>query len=72
MHLLSSADFFLNLFQTKSSFRNTIRVSNGLATDQDQCSVGLDLSPNCLQRGQKSPPAKNELRHRDPACIGVL
>ena len=31
-------------------FQNTIRISNGLDTDQDQHSVGPDLGPNCLQR----------------------
>ena len=31
--------FKINLF--KKSFRNTIRVSNGLDLDQDQCSVAL-------------------------------
>ena len=34
----------------KKSFRYTIRVSNGLDRDQDQCSVGPDLDLNCLQR----------------------
>ena len=33
----------------KISFRNTIRVSNGLDPDQDRRSVGPDLGPNCLQ-----------------------
>ena len=35
---------------SKNSIRNTIRVSNGLDPDQDRCSVGPDLDPNCLQR----------------------
>ena len=46
---------FFKLTFSINSFRNTIRVSNGLDLDQD--SVGLDLSPNCLQRlsaGDKS------------------
>ena len=34
----------------KDSFRNNIRVANGLDPDQDQCSVSPDLSQNCLQR----------------------
>ena len=34
----------------KNSFRNTIRVSNSLETDQGQQFVGPDLSPNCLKR----------------------
>ena len=33
----------------KKFFQNTIRVSNSLALDQDQHSVGPDLGPNCLQ-----------------------
>ena len=38
---LSSDDFFFikNKFTKKSSFMNTIRVSNGLVLDQDQLSV---------------------------------
>ena len=40
---------FLKINLTKS-FRNTIRVSNGLDPDQDRRSVGPDLGPNCLQR----------------------
>ena len=35
---------------SQKKFRNTIRVSNGLDPDQDQCSVGPDLGPNCSQR----------------------
>ena len=49
MLLLSSGDFFSKLTFLKKSFRNTIRVSNGLDPDQDH-SVGPDLGPNCLQR----------------------
>ena len=45
MLLLSSADFF-----QKNTFRNTIRVPNGLDPDQDLCTNGPDLGPNCLQR----------------------
>ena len=40
---LSSTDF-------KKKFRKTIRVSNSLNPDQDQCSVSPDLDPKCLQR----------------------
>ena len=44
-----------NTFDTKStflksSFRNTIRVSNSLDTDQNRHFVWPDLGPNCLQR----------------------
>ena len=41
MLLLSSADFFQNKLFSNNSFRNTIRVSNGLDPDQGH---------NCLQR----------------------
>ena len=34
----------------KKSFRNTIKVSNGLDPDQAGHSVGPDLCPNCLQK----------------------
>ena len=50
MLLLSSADFLQNELFSKNSFRNTIRVSNSLDTDQDRRSVGPDLDPNCSQR----------------------
>ena len=51
MLLLLSADFFFSkLTFPKNSFWNTIRVSNGLDTDQDQRSVGPDLGTNCLER----------------------
>ena len=49
--LLSPADiFFFKIEFIKASFRNTIRLSNGLCPDQDQHSVGTDLGTNCLQR----------------------
>ena len=35
---------------SKNSFRNTIRVSNSLDSDQDRHYVAPDLGPNCLQR----------------------
>ena len=50
MLLMSSADFFSKLTVSKNSFRNTIRVSNGLDPDQNRHSVGPDLGLNCLQR----------------------
>ena len=48
MFLLSSADFFKHLF-SKTSFRNTIRISKGLDTDQDRRFISSDLGTNCLQ-----------------------
>ena len=45
-HLLT----FFQINFSKNSFRNIIRVSDGLDPDQDCCSLGPDLGPNCLQR----------------------
>ena len=59
-HLLT----FFKIIFSKNSFRNTIRMSNGLDPDQDQHSVSSDLDPNCLQRlsaDNKSPLARQEL-----------
>ena len=47
--LFLSADFFFNLKSylfSKNSFRNTIRVVNGLDPDQDRQNVGSDLGIN--------------------------
>ena len=63
MLLLLSAEFIkVNLF--KNYFRNTIRMSNGLDTNQDRRSVSLDLGPNCLQRlsADKSPLTMKEFK----------
>ena len=49
-YLLSSADFFYEIYPFKNSFRNTIIMSNCLDQDQARHSVGPDLGPNCLQR----------------------
>ena len=48
--ILSSTDFFKKKFFSKSCFKNTVRVQNGLDPDQDRHSFGPDLGPNCLQR----------------------
>ena len=42
--------FFSKLTFSKKSFRNAIRLFNGLGLDQDRHFVGPDLGPNCLQR----------------------
>ena len=44
--LFSSVDVFQNFF-SKTSFKKTTRVSNGLDPDNDR---RPDLGPNCLQR----------------------
>ena len=52
MHVLNVSDNSFN-FETsfpENSFRNTIRVSNSLDSDQAQHFVRADLGPNCLQR----------------------
>ena len=46
---LTYADFFSKSTFSKK-FRHTIRVSNGVDPDQARRFVGLDLSPNCLQK----------------------
>ena len=46
----ASADFFSKATFLKNSFRNTIRVSNSLDSDQAPHFVGPDLGPNCFQR----------------------
>ena len=50
MLILSSADIFQNYFFQNNSFRNTIRVSSILDSDQDQHFGGPDLGLNRLQR----------------------
>ena len=55
MLLLSSADFFSKLPCSKNSFEDTIRVSNSLDPDQDQCFVGPDLGPNYLLQCTTGP-----------------
>ena len=49
MTFLSSADLFSKSTFSKSSFRNTIRVSNRLDPDQTWHIVGPDLRPNCFK-----------------------
>ena len=41
---------FFKINFLKNSFRNTIRMSNGLDPDQAGQFVGPDLGPNCLPR----------------------
>ena len=42
--------FFSKLTFSKTVFRKTVSVSNGLDLDQDRHFVSPDLGPNCLQR----------------------
>ena len=50
---------FFKIYFFKASFRNAIRVSNGLFLDQVRRSVGTDLGTNCFQRLS----ADNKSRH---------
>ena len=66
MLLLSSAVFFQNLIFLKISFRNIIRVSSSLDSDQGQHS-GSKLFAKDISRGrQKMPLAKKELTLKAP------
>ena len=58
--------FKINFF--KNSITNTIRVSNGLDSDQDRRSVGPDLGPNCLQRLSTDD---NSLRSKERVIIFI-
>ena len=64
MLLLSPADFFSTSTFSKNSFRNTIRVSNGLDPDQDQ----PDLGPNCLQKLSADDTKVTTTRKRIKRC----
>ena len=50
LHLQVNQKMMMMCDLLEKSFRNTIRVSNGLDPDQDRQNVGPDLGPNCLQR----------------------
>ena len=47
---LLSADFFQNQLLKEKYFRNTIRVSNRLDSDQAWLFVWPDMGQNCLQK----------------------
>ena len=61
MLFLSSADFFSKSTVLKSSFRNAIRVSNNLDSDQVRHSVGPDLDPNCLLSSSADDTSKHRI-----------
>ena len=54
MFLLSSADFFKKKNFSIFFFRNTSKVTNGLAPDQVGHSVHSGMGPNCLLIGNNS------------------
>ena len=60
---------FSKLTFSKISFRNTIRMSSGLDSDQDHHAVGPDLGPNCLQ--SLSADDKLPLARKDLNCLEV-
>ena len=57
--------FFKIKFKKKTSFQNTVRVSNNLDPNQDGRSVSPDLGPNYSQwnRRQKLPLPRKELKY---------
>ena len=64
MLFLSSAGFSkINIL--KLSFRNTIRVLNGLDPDQDHHCLG-HLFAKIISKQQKPPLARKELNSLDP------
>ena len=60
--------FFKINFLKKKSFRNTIRVSNGLDPDQVRHNVGRNLGPNCLQRLSTKDKSCRYKGQNFPAC----
>ena len=54
--IFSKSDF------SKSSFRNTNRVSDSLDQHQAQHFVGPDLGPNCLQRLSADDTSRHKLK----------
>ena len=65
---LSSADFSELTF-SKSSFTNTITVSNSLDPDQARHFVGPDLGPNCCKGYQQMTLVGNELMSRSDELV---
>ena len=63
---LSSADIFQNQLFRKKYFKNTIRVSNSLDSDQARQNVGPDLGLNCLQRFSADDTSR--LRVKSQTC----
>ena len=64
MLLLLSADFFSKLAFSNNSFKNTIRMSNGLDPDQDKVQsvlIAVQIVAKVISRRQKSPLARKEL-----------
>ena len=67
MLLLSSADLFSKLTYSNNSFRNCIRLSKGLDSEQDRLCIFPDLGTKLfakviiISRQQKSPLARKEL-----------
>ena len=59
-HAFAVVCFFFEtiVFVFNHSFRNTIRVSNGLNPDQDRRFVSPDLGPNRLQRFSVDVPSR--------------
>ena len=65
MLLLSSAESFQKHFFRENYFKNTIRVSNHLDSDQDRRSVHPDLDTNCLRIGYQQTAKVAANKERD-------
>ena len=61
---------FSKLMFSKNSFRNIIRVSNSLDSNQAQIFVGHNLGPNSLQR--KSAEDTSQYRVNDSKLMVIL
>ena len=62
---------FFKITFSKNSFKNIIRVSNGLDPDQDRYYVSPDLDPNCLQSYQqmtKVAASKERVNIKENLC----
>ena len=63
---------FSKLTFLNNSFRNTIRVSNGLDPDQDRHLSGYKLVAKVISRRQKSQLAWKELRNDNPYVMSTI
>ena len=64
---------FSKLNFQKKKFRNTIGVSNGLDSEQYQCSVGPDLGPSCFKGYQQmTKVAAGKERVKYNYCIDAI
>ena len=55
-----------------TSFRNNIRVTNGLDPDDAQCFVGPDLGSNCLQMLSADDSSRQRINSITKASQNIL